>query len=203
MNKWLIILCVIFSTQLSADTKVLAFAGSTREASFNKKLVNETGLMASQANAEVTVIDLKHYPLPFFDEDLEAQEGMPENAKEIRRLIKESDVIFIASPNYNASFSAVLKNTIDWATRTEDASFSHDIFEDKTIVLMSASHGKSGGIGGLKHLRDVLEALGAHVLTEEMSVPLAHEAFDEQGHLSGKLSDELQEIVFKALGYTE
>src|SRR6185295_17663173 len=98
MWKWIVILCIGFSTTLNGEIKVLAFAGSTRENSVNKKLMLEAANLASQMQADVTVIDLKDYPIPFYDEDLEAREGMPAKAKQFRQLMTQSDIILIASP---------------------------------------------------------------------------------------------------------
>src|SRR6266446_5332539 len=97
--------------------RILAFAGSTRAASFNKRLVRIAARGAEAAGAEVTVIDLRDLPLPLFDQDQEAAEGPPENAKRLKALMVASDGFLIASPEYNSSISAVLKNTIDWASR--------------------------------------------------------------------------------------
>lgn len=104
MWKWMLVLCVAFSAALSAETKVLAFSGSTREGSLNKKLVLEAANSARQMGAKVTVIDLKDYPLPFYDADLEAKEGMPAKAKQLRQMMIQSDVILIASRNITAPF---------------------------------------------------------------------------------------------------
>ena len=97
--------------------RILAFAASTRRESFNKKLVAVAAQGARQAGAEVTLIDLKDFPLPLFDQDLEAEQGMPENGKKLKKLFIDHDGLLIASPEYNSSFPAVLKNAIDWVSR--------------------------------------------------------------------------------------
>src|SRR5688572_20474350 len=119
---------------------VLAFAGSTRSESFNKQLVRLAAEDARAAGAEVTVIDLRDLPLPLFDEDLETENGLPENAKKLKALLREHDGFLIASPEYNSSISSVLKNAIDWASRPEsDDEPPLVAFRGKVAALMSAS----------------------------------------------------------------
>src|SRR3954451_19637952 len=97
--------------------RILAFAGSLRSESFNKKLVRIAASAGRDAGAEVTLIDLKDYPLPLFDQDLEAGQGMPENGAKLRKLVAEHDGLLVASPEYNSSVTGVLKNVIDWVSR--------------------------------------------------------------------------------------
>lgn len=200
MLKWLIIACLGFSAALSAETKVLAFAGSTREDSVNKKLVAQAAHAAQQMHANVTVIDLKDYPIPLYDGDLEAKEGMPLKAKQLRQLMIQNDVILIASPEYNGSLSAVLKNAIDWASRSEDGKSSREAFKGKKFVIMSASPGSGGGDRGLAHLRTIIENIGGTVLSKQVTLPDAYNAFNEQGCLKNeKIKKELQEAIHSAI----
>jgi chromate reductase, NAD(P)H dehydrogenase (quinone) len=196
MWKLMTILCIAFSAHLSAEIKVLAFSGSTREGSVNKKLVLEAASFARQMGANVTVIDLKDFALPFYDGDLEAKAGMPEKAKQLRQLMIQNQIIFIASPEYNGSLSAVLKNAIDWATRSENGGSSREAFKGKQFLIMSASPGSTGGTRGLVHLRAILENIGGIVLPQQFALPDAYNAFDEQGLLKDpKLKNELQQII--------
>lgn len=200
MWKWMIVLCVAFSANLSAETKVLAFAGSTRADSVNKKLIVEAAHLARQMGANVTVIDLKDYPIPFYDEDLEAREGMPPMARQFRKMMIQSDVILIASPEYNASLSGVLKNVLDWASRGETGGGSREAFKGKTFAIMAASPGSSGGARGLVHLRTILEDIGGRVIPLQVVVPGAYNAFDEKGCLkSEKTKMEIQKLLQAAI----
>ena len=97
--------------------KILAFSGSARKSSFNQKLVAIAAEGASAAGADITLINLADYPMPMFDEDLEASEGMPAAARAFKQLLIDHDGLLIASPEYNSAFSPLLKNAIDWATR--------------------------------------------------------------------------------------
>ena len=200
MWKLMIVLCVAFSANLSAEIKVLALAGSTRDDSINKKLIVDAANIARQMQATVTVIDLKDYQIPFYNEDLEAKEGMPIKAKQLRQLMIQSDVILIASPEYNGSLSALLKNTIDWASRGENGGSSRDAFKGKKFVIMSASPGPGGGSRGLAHLRTIIENVGGTVVPQQIVVPSAYNAFDEQGHLKNeKIKKEIEQAVHSAI----
>ena len=162
--------------------KILAFAGSTRSASLNKQLARFAADAARAAGAEVTLLDLRDYALPLFDEDLEEQQGLPENAKKLKALFREHDAFIIASPEYNSSITAVLKNTLDWISRSEsDDEPALVAFRGKTALLLSASPGGVGGMRGLVHLRAILGNIGVIVLPDQVAVPKAHEVLDGAG----------------------
>jgi chromate reductase, NAD(P)H dehydrogenase (quinone) len=200
MYKWMALLALVFTTTLQAEVKVLAFAGSTQKESVNKKLVVEAAEMARQAGANVTVINLEDYTAPFYDADLEKNEKMPSNAKKLRDLMMQSQVIVIASPEYNGSVSGVLKNTIDWASRKEEGGASRDAFSGKKFVIMSASPSPNGGAKGLNHLRSILEVLGGNVVPQQVSLSDAYKAFDDKGHLKDpKIKADLQQAINQAV----
>jgi chromate reductase len=163
--------------------RILAFAGSTRRESFNKKLVAVAAHGAREAGAEVTLIDLKDFSLPLFDPDLEAEQGMPENGKKLKKLFIDHDGLLIASPEYNSSFPAVLKNAIDWVSRSAPGEPSLVAFRGKVASLMSASPGAQGGVRGLVHVRSILGNIGVIVLPDQIAVAKAHEAFQPDGSL--------------------
>ena len=177
-------------------TKILAFAGSTRVDSFNKKLVKVAAAGASEVGADVTVIDLKGFPMPLYDEDLERQEGLPVNAQKLKDLMLDNHGFLISSPEYNSSISGVLKNTIDWTSRPRDGESPLACFQDKIAGLMSASPGALGGLRGLVHVRAILENMGMIALPNQVAVSKAHEAFDTQG----SLNDKKQEQKVKEIG---
>jgi chromate reductase len=191
----LIALFVAFTVPLLAQMNILVFAGSTREGSFNKQLSREAAQIARRLGANVTWIDLKDYAMPFYDADLEAK-GMPKNAKKLRDLMVANDMIVIASPEYNASIPAVLKNAIDWASRS-DGKASRSAFKGKKFALLSASPGKGGGARALVHLRAIIEDVGGEVISEQVSVPSAHAAFadDKLPELVSQLEVELKSLT--------
>lgn len=181
---------------LSAEIKVLAFSGSTRKDSYNQQLVKDAAEMARQMGATVTVVSLKDYPMPFYDADLEAKEKMPKNAKKLRNLMMQSDAIIIASPEYNGSLPAVLKNTLDWASRSEEGGSSLDPFKGKRFAIMSASPGKGGGARALVHLRSILEGVGGVVVSKQVSIPQAHEYFvQKERPENAQLKQEIAELL--------
>ena len=167
--------------------KIVAFAGSLRAGSFNKKLLAIAADAARAAGAEVTVVDLRELALPLFDQDLEDASGLPEGAKKLKALLRASDGFLIASPEYNSSITASLKNAIDWASRSEsDDEPSLVAYRGKVAALCAASPGALGGVRGLVTLRSILSNIGVLVLPDQVGISAAHEAFDE----SGKLKDE-------------
>ncbi|MGI9419834.1 MAG: NADPH-dependent FMN reductase [Geminicoccaceae bacterium] len=164
--------------------RILAFAGSTREGSFNKKLVNVVAEGARDAGAEVTVIDLREFPLPLYDGDLEATGGLPENARRLRALFMEHQGLLISSPEYNGGMSAVLKNAIDWVSRSEGDEPGLAAYRDKVAGLVSASPGGLGGLRGLVHVRQILTNIGVLVIPQQHALGGAGQAFGDDGMLT-------------------
>ncbi len=166
---------------MNYQPKILAFAGALRKESTNKKTVKVAIEGAKKAGAEVTFIDLKDFPVPLYDGDLEAEKGLPENAVKLQELMLAHDGFLIASPEYNSGISGVLKNYIDWASRPNGELKAGAYFAGKIVVIMSASPGGLGGLRGLFDLRKVLSTMGIIVLPNEFAVSKSHEAFDENG----------------------
>jgi len=163
---------------MSNKAKIIAFAGSTRKDSYNKKLVRIAAEGAKEAGAEVTVISLEDYPLPLFDEDLEKSEGLPENGRILKDLFLEHNGLLFSSPEYNSSFSAVFKNTIDWLSRPVEGYPMLECFIDKVAVLMAAGPGPISGIRGLFQVRWVLGNIKVTVLPDQIVLSSAGEAFE-------------------------
>jgi NAD(P)H-dependent FMN reductase len=176
--------------------RILAFAGSTRRESFNKKLVQIAARGAREGGAEVTLLDLKDFPLPLFDQDLETEHGMPDNGAKLKRLFIDHDGLLIASPEYNSSVTAVLKNVIDWVSRPAPGEPSLVALKGKVATLMSASPGALGGLRGLVHVRSILGNIGVIVLPDQIAVARAPEAFQPDG----SLTDPRQQAGIEALG---
>ncbi|NJL52116.1 MAG: NAD(P)H-dependent oxidoreductase [Hydrococcus sp. SU_1_0] len=176
--------------------KILAFAGSARQDSFNKKLVKIAAEGAKARGAEVTYLDFRNLPLPLYDQDLEEAEGLPANARQLKELMKAHQGFLIACPEYNSSITPLLKNAIDWASRPEPGESSLVCFKEKVAVLMSASPGGLGGLRGLVHVRAILGNIGVLVLPDQKAIANAHQAFDEQGNLQ----DESQQAAILQLG---
>lgn len=176
--------------------KILAFAGSTRMESFNKKLVKVAMHGAEASGAQVTHLDLRDLALPLYDGDLESSSGLPPGALKFKELLLANDGFLISSPEYNSSISGVLKNAIDWASRPGGNAAPLAGFNDKVAVLMSASPGALGGLRGLVTLRSILGNLKTIVLPEQVAVSHANEAFDP----GGTLKDVKQQVAIEGLG---
>ena len=181
---------------MSNTPKILAFAGSTREASWNKRLVKVAAEGARSAGAEVTVIDLRDFPMPLYDGDLEAGEGLPEAAKRLKALFMEHQGLLIGSPEYNGGMSAVLKNTIDWLSRKEGDEPGLAAYKDKVAGIMSTSPGKLGGLRGLVHIRQILTNIGVLVIPQQHALGGAVDAFGEDG----MLVDSAQQAIVTGIG---
>jgi chromate reductase len=186
------------------SVRVLAFAGSTREGSFNKKLLGIAIAAARDAGAEVTRVELKELALPLYDGDLETKEGLPALAKELKRMMIEHDAFLIVSPEYNSGISGVLKNAIDWASRPEPNEISLVAFKGKVAAIMSASPGALGGLRGLFALRQVLANINVLVLPDQLALSKANEAFDGAGNLKDeKQRDRVREISARLVHVAE
>src|SRR5262245_20669840 len=177
-----------------AQPKILAFAGSLRTGSYNKMLIKIAAAGAQAAGAEVTLADLRDYPMPIYDGDLETKEGMPEAAQRFKRLFLAHHGILISAPEYNSSITGVLKNTIDWISRTGPGDLAQWPLS-KVVGLMSASPGALGGLRGLVHVRSIFGNLDAIVLPGQVAVMRAHEAFDAAGNLKDAKQREAVEKI--------
>ncbi len=176
--------------------KILAFAGSTRTDSYNKKIIKIAAKGAQAAGAEVTLIDLRDFPLPLYDEDLETKEGLPPNGRKLKDLFLANDGLLISSPEYNSSISGVLKNAVDWVSRPVPNEKPLECFSGKIATLMSASPGALGGLQGLVTLRSILGNIGVIVLPDQVATSRAHEAFNPDG----SLKDAKQQSAIEGLG---
>lgn len=162
---------------------ILVFAGSSRTGSLNTRLAHAAAAELQRLDARVTHIRLADYPMPLYDGDLEKREGMPEHARRLRALFEAADAFLIVSPEHNAGISALLKNAIDWISREMDGQSGLIPYRGKVAALMAASPGSAGGLRGLVQLRATLTTLQVLVLPEQLALPAAHQAFDEDGAL--------------------
>ncbi|MDA8746088.1 NAD(P)H-dependent oxidoreductase [Rubripirellula amarantea] len=164
-------------------SRIIAFAGSTRVGSYNKMLLRAAVENARRAGGEVTHVDLRDYPMPLYDGDLEESEGQPPHATELYEMMKEHQGLLLACPEYNSSITGVLKNTIDWVSRPRDGDPPMAAFAGKTAALMSASPGALGGLRGLVHVRAILGNIGVTVIANQIAVPRVMDVFDDTGTL--------------------
>lgn len=178
---------------MSSSPRILAFAGSSRTKSLNKHVVRIAAEGARRAGAEVTLIDLRDHPMPIYDGDLERDEGLPANARKLKDLFLANDGLLISTPEYNSSFSGLLKNLIDWVSRPVEGYPPYEAFLDKSAVLLSASPGRLGGLRALHDLRKVLGNIKVTVLPEQLAVPHANTVFDDDGNVGDAKTREQME----------
>ena len=168
---------------MSDQPRIVAFAGSARKDSLNLRLVKVAAEGARAAGANVTVLDMRDFPMPLFNQDLEEAEGPPENAGKLKAIMLAHEGLLIASPEYNSSITPLLKNTIDWVSRAGDGEQALTAYEGKVAAVMSASPGRLGGLRGLVHLRSILSNIGVLVIPDQVAVGEAHTVFDADGNL--------------------
>jgi chromate reductase len=168
--------------------KLLILPGSIRKDSFNLKLAALAAEEARKAGAEVDLVspdDLR--PIPLYNGDLEENEGLPEAVKSLKKRFVAAEGLVLACPEYNSSITPLLKNTLDWVSRTENDDEPDLVaYKGKVAGLLSASPGALGGMRGLVTVRSMLGNIGVLVVPPQLSVGGAYEAFDDQGGLKSE-----------------
>ncbi|HEX8368433.1 MAG TPA: NAD(P)H-dependent oxidoreductase [Pyrinomonadaceae bacterium] len=182
---------------MAKQPKILAFAGSLREKAYTKRILKVAASGARKAGAEVSYLDLKDYPMPIYNADLQDTQGFPPIAAAFQKLLLEHDGLLIASPEYNGSLPGALKNVIDWTSRANGDLKVADCYKGKFAAIMTASPGSFGGIRCLKHMRDVLTILFVNTLPTEIAVSFVGSKFDGD---SDEMTDERTEAMLEDLG---
>jgi len=168
------------------SVKILVIPGSLRTGSHNARLAALAVKELTLLDAEVTRISLQDFPLPIYDADTEARAGVPGNAVKLKQMMSVHEGVFIACPEYNASVTPLLKNTIDWVSRVRERGEAPlAVFKNRAFALGGASPNQFGGMRSIMAMRQVLEVgCGALVIPEYIAVPRANEAFDEKDDLA-------------------
>jgi chromate reductase len=164
--------------------KILVLTGSARQDSVHRKLARQTVEALRDAGVEATLADLRDFPMPIYDGDLEAGQGLPQAAKALKELARGHDGFAIASTEYNGSFPALLKNALDWISRPEPGERTLEVFRGKAAAIVSASPGPGGGKRGLRHLRELLEMMMVSVVPQELAIARSGAALDAAGRLT-------------------
>ncbi|MDA0237562.1 MAG: NAD(P)H-dependent oxidoreductase [Proteobacteria bacterium] len=178
------------------DLKILGVSGSLRKESFNKRLLALALSSAERHGAVVSEIDLSKTPVPFYDADLEARDGLPSAVQALKKQFMDADGLMIATPEYNGFFPGVLKNCLDWLSRRsslEDPILSS--YDGKVAGLMSATVGGSGGVRSMTALTTQLQYLGVMVLPRPFSMAHAGKVFSDSGTLSPELLSSIDELT--------
>ncbi|HYC62128.1 MAG TPA: NAD(P)H-dependent oxidoreductase [Thermoanaerobaculia bacterium] len=172
------------------NVKVLLFAASLRKESVNARLASVVKSIVERLGVEADHASMSDFDCPSYDQDAEV-ESMPQGAQRLRDRLLACDAFMIASPEYNASMSGVIKNTIDWVSR-----FRPQPFNGKQGFLLSASPSMAGGNRGLWALRVPLEHLGARIYPDMFSLAQAHTAFADDGRLANeRLLERLESTI--------
>ncbi len=177
--------------------KIIFLAGSIRKKSYNQMLSRQAFEIAKEMGMDAELINLADYEMPFYNGDLEAEKGLPEAALRLKDKFLKCEAFFIASPEYNGSFSALLKNSLDWISRPSNAKDQPCLaFAGKKALIASASPSMLGGLRGLVPLRMWLGIMNAILLPAQVSVAKAHENFSEDGKLKdGFFLDSLRNMI--------
>jgi len=187
-----------------SSPNILVIPGSLRSGSHNARLAALATKEFALADAEVTRISLADYPLPIYDADVAARSGPPPNAVRLKQLVSAHTGVFIASPEYNASITPLLKNTIDWISVVRERDEPQlAAYQNRVFALGAASPGRSGGMQSLIALRQVL-AVGcrALVIPEQVTVPYAEQAFDAMDELKDtRAATQLKLVVRRLIDY--
>jgi NAD(P)H-dependent FMN reductase len=185
-----------------AAPKILVIPGSVRTGSYNVKLAALAAKELTLIDADVTRISLADYDLPIYDADLDARSSQPANAMALKHMIMAHHGVLIASPEYSASVTPLLKNAIDWVSRVRERGDPLSAaFKGRVFAIASASPERAGGLRSLMALRQILElGCGALVIPEQVSIPAADHAFDDMDNIvdmgtANLFRSELQHLV--------
>lgn len=179
--------------------RILAFAGSARKDSLNKKLARTAADMAGRLGVEVTFVDLADYPMPLYDGDLEQSDGYPPNMLKLYAHFKAADGLMIACPEYNSSVTPLLKNTIDWLSRPQDGEPKLGAFTGKVVGVMGTSPGALGAMRVLRHAREIFGNIGSIVIPQQVAIPNGNKVFADDGSITDEATRTRLEDMVKAM----
>jgi NAD(P)H-dependent FMN reductase len=180
--------------------KILVIPGSLRTGSLNARLAAAAAHELALSGAEVTRISLSDFPLPIYDGDLQAKSGVPKHAVNLKRMMSAHHGVLIVTPEYNSSVPALVKNTIDWVSRVQDAHETRgQVFRERVFAVASASGGRLGGARALSALRLILSACHATVIANQLALPFADQAYDEMDKLKNSADGEALKALVRQL----
>jgi chromate reductase len=183
-----------------AALKILVIPGSLRSGSHNVKLAAVGAYEFARAGAEVTRISLGDFPLPIYDGDLQARSGVPKNAVNLKRMIASHHGVLLVTPEYNSSVPPLVKNTIDWITRVQDANEPRgQVFREKPFAIAAASESRLGGSRALSALRLILSACQATVIPSQLALSFADQAYDDMDRLKNPSDIEAMRALVRQL----
>ena len=177
-------------------TKLLGISGSLRRGSYNSALLRAaTKLMPPEATLEVASIR----GIPLYDYDVEVQ-GMPAIVTTLKEAIVAVDGVLLVTPEYNSSVPPLVKNTIDWITRVQDANEpGGQGFREKPFAIAAASESRLGGSRALSALRLILSACQATVIPSQLALSFADQAYDDMDRLKNPSDIEAMRALVRQL----
>jgi chromate reductase, NAD(P)H dehydrogenase (quinone) len=168
--------------------KIIAFGASYSKHSINKRFATYVARQFGNHNLEI--LDLNEYDLPLFTVDVLAESGLPEMAKQFVQKLDDADFIIISLSEHNGSYSAAFKNLFDWASRVK-----RNMFENKKMLLLSASDGARGGASVMAAAIDRFPRHGA-LLIGSFSLPDFYQNFnDNEGITDVDLKEKLLGLI--------
>lgn len=179
--------------------RILVFAGSARSKSLNKRLARFAAGRVEAIGGEATFIDLRDYPMPLYNGDLEQEQGVPDYVRHLKNLLAEHSGLIVVSPEYNGFITPLLKNTLDWLSRPDGDEDGLALFRNRVGCVLSASPGGFGGMRSLALARQLLTNLGVTVLPDQLAVPRAAQAFTDDGELADQGTRERLDQVCQRL----
>jgi chromate reductase len=185
--------------------KILVIPGSLRTGSHNVRLAAAAVYEFAQAGVDVTRLSLGDFPLPIYDGDLQAKSGVPKHAINLKRMIGAHHGVLLVTPEYNSSVPPLVKNTIDWLTRVQDANEARgQVFRARPFAIAAASEGRLGGTRALAALRLILSACHATVIPNQLSLPFADQAYDDMDRLRNPADIEaLKALVRQLINFSQ
>ncbi|MGI9355050.1 MAG: NADPH-dependent FMN reductase [Rhizobiaceae bacterium] len=162
--------------------KIIIVPGSTRTGAFSVQLAKAIKQSLEAKDCEVTLVNMTDYPMPLLNQDLEQESGPPQQAKDLAALVSQHHGVVLVNPEYNASLTPLMKNTLDWMSR--DMGDARP-YQNRAFALASSSPGGLGGIRALSHARDILVSIGAQeVISPQLGLGNAMTAFADDGNLA-------------------
>jgi NAD(P)H-dependent FMN reductase len=185
--------------------KILVIPGSLRTGSHNVKLAAAAAYEFAQAGADVTRLSLGDFPLPIYDGDLQAKSGVPKHAVNLKRMIGAHQGVLLVTPEYNSSVPPLVKNTIDWLSRVQDANEARgQVFRGRPFAIAAASQGRLGGTRALAALRLILSACHATVIPNQLALSFADHAYDDMDRLKNPADIEaLKALVRQLINFSQ
>lgn len=174
--------------------KIALLSGSIRSGSINSKLIAAAAEVAQRLGADTNIVDLARYDLPVYNQDLEASQGIPTAALDLKAVLNQQDAFIVASPEYNGFPSPLIVNAYTWCSRGDPSGQMYATFTGKSALVLSTSPGAVGGMRCLNPHRQLLINLGVNVMASSVAIGHGFKAFNDQN----KVVDERQAAMLES-----